>query len=207
ISQNLYRLKTYGAAPNTYARFEHLGQSWLKHGFVSTNSGAGCQPSNVWRPSIQDYQNIGGDALGVNCTDTYGGGLNGNQGSLGAKNIVNATLGSSLFIRGNGTDPSTNTNERLQVPTADVASQPSGTHFFCDAYYVCADDAQFVRPGQTVAFNSLNNASWREITASTINTSPSFSNNTQLNNPGIFAWRVADSSVTLVSVDHDDYPN
>jgi hypothetical protein len=202
ISQNMYRLKSYGA----YSRFENLGQSWLKHGFVSTNSGASCLPSNVWRPSTLAYQNIGGDALGVNCTDTYGGSLNGGQGSLGPKYAVNATLGTSLFIRGTGTGE-TNTRERLQVPTADVASQPAGTRFFVDAYYVAADDSQFVRPGQTVAFNALNNASWREITPASINSSPAFANATQVNNPGIFAWRAADPAVTLVTADHDDTPN
>jgi hypothetical protein len=202
ISQNMYRLKSYGA----YSRFEHLGQSWLKHGFVSTNSGASCQPSNVWRYSIQDYQNVGGAALGVNCTDTYGGSLNGSQGNLGPKNVVNATTGTSAFIQGGGTGDATIT-ERLQVPTADVTSQPVGTRFFVDAWYCTQDDAQFVRPGQTVAVNALNNASWREITASTINTSPSFANNTQMHNPAIFAWKAADSTVSLVTADHDDAVN
>ncbi|MDP1661189.1 MAG: GC-type dockerin domain-anchored protein, partial [Phycisphaerales bacterium] len=202
ISQNMYRLKSYGS----YSRFEQLGQSWLKHGFVSTNSGAACQPSNVWRVSTQSYTNIGGDALGVNCTDTYGGSLNGSHGYLGPKNVVNAATGTSPFVRGTGTGDTT-TRARLQVPTSDVASQPAGTRFFVDAFYVAADDAQFVRPGQTVAINALNNASWREITASTINSSPSFAGTTQLRNPGIFAWKVADPAVTQVSTDHDDTPN
>ncbi|HZW06564.1 MAG TPA: hypothetical protein VFF65_05525, partial [Phycisphaerales bacterium] len=133
ISQNMYRLKKYGTAPNDYWRFEAIGQSWLKHGFVSTNSNCGSPaPTATWRPSIQNYQNFGGDVLGVNCTDTYGGSLNGSQGSLGPKNVVNATLGTSLFIRNTGTGDAT-TRERLQVPTADVTAQPAGTRFFVDA--------------------------------------------------------------------------
>jgi hypothetical protein len=205
ISQNMYRFKSYGA----YSRFEHLGQSWLKHGFVSTNSPGpqGCDPSLVWRPSLQNYQNFGGDALGVHCTDTYGSGLNGSQGNLGAKNIVNATTGFSPYVLGNGTGDAT-IKERLQVPTADVAAQPAGTRFFVDAYYCTQDDSQFVRPGQTVAFNALNNASWREVMATTISSAnPAFSNLTQLHNPGIFAWQVADPTVTLVTADHTDTPN
>src|SRR5262249_33393025 len=100
ISQNMYRLKVYGTAPNTYSRFEQLGQSWLKHGFVSTNSGGGGGPNpcntnaggslgaNLWRYSQQNWQSVGGDVLSVGCTDTYGGSLNGSQGDLGPKNVV-----------------------------------------------------------------------------------------------------------------------
>jgi hypothetical protein len=200
ISQNMYRLKSYGA----YSRFEQLGQSWLKHGFVSTNSGAGCQASNIWRPSMQNYQNVGGDALGVNCTDTYDGFLNGGQGGLGPKSVVNASLGASTFTTGAGTSDAT-IRERLQVPTADVAAQPAGTHFYVDAYYVTADDAQFVRPNETVATNALNNASWQEINA--VNTSPSLTGSFHVQQPGIFAWKAADAAVTQVNADHDDYPN
>jgi hypothetical protein len=220
ISQNMYRLKTYGTAPNTYSRMEHLGQSWLKHGFVSTNApgpgacntGAqGALGANIWRYSLLAYQNVGGDVLSVGCSDTYGGSLNGGQSGLGAKSIVNATYGTSQFIRGNGNDPNATINERLQVPSADVTGQPAGTRFFVDAYYVTADDAQFVRPGQTVAINSLNNASWRELSATGMTPSPgsgvAFVGNTQLHNPGIFAWKGADATVTLVTADHDDMPN
>ena len=204
ISQNMFRLKSYGP----YSRFEQLGQSWLKHGFVSTNSGAcgTCQTSNVWFPSTQAFRNIGGDALGVNCSDTYGAGLNGSQGNLGPKNIVNATLGTSPFVRGGATGDAT-TKSRLQVPTTDVISQPAGTRFFVDAYYVAADDSQFVRAGQTVATNALNNSSWRELTATSINSTPAFAGTTHQREPGILAWKAADAAVTIVTVDHDDTPN
>ena len=211
ISQNMYRLKTYTEAGVNYQRFEHLGQSWLKHGFVSTNSGGcgGCAPNHdlMWRPSTQSYFDFNGDVLGINCSDTYGASLNGSFSNLGAKNIVNASLGTSPFVRNNGTGDAT-TKMRLQVPTADVTSQPAGTRFFVEGYYVTADDSQFVRPGQNVAINALNNASYRELTASTINNSaPSFAALTVAQQPGIFAWRAADPAVTLVSVDHDDTPN
>lgn len=204
ISQNMFRLKSYGQ----YSRFEQLGQSWLKHGFVSTNSGGcgTCLTSNVWRPSLQALQNLSGDALGVNCSDTYGASLNGAQGNLGPKNIVDATRGTSPFIRGTGTGESL-LKARLQVPTIDVASQPTGTRFFVDALYITADDAQFVRPGQTVAFNAMNNASWREVTLASINSSPTFAGTTRQREPGILAWKLADPTVVVSTVDHDDTPN
>ncbi len=204
ISQNMFRLKSYGS----YSRFEQLGQSWLKHGFVSTNSpGCGtCLPSNLWFPSTQSFRNVGGDVLGINCSDTYGAGLNGSQGGLGPKNVVNATLGTSPFVRGTGTGDSL-TKSRLQVPTADVVAQPAGTRFFVDAYYVAADDAQFVRPGQTVATNALNNSGWRELTLASINGNPAFAGATRQREPGILAWKFADPAVTIVTADHDDTPN
>jgi len=204
ISQNMFRLKSYGA----YSRFEQLGQSWLKHGFVSTNSGlcGTCLPSNIWFPSTQSFRNVGGDVLGINCSDTYGAGLNGSQGGLGPKNIVNATLGTSPFVRGTGTGDGV-TRSRLQVPTSDVLAQPAGTKFFVDAYYVAADDSQFVRPGQTVATNALNNAAWRELTLASINGNPAFAGSTRQREPGILAWKAADPTVTVVTADHDDTPN
>ena len=66
IGQNMYRLMN--------GRFEQIGQSWLKHGFASTNS-PGCGTC------IQPPQ--GGAQLGVDCSDAYGAGLNGSQGGLG----------------------------------------------------------------------------------------------------------------------------
>jgi hypothetical protein len=64
IAQNLYRLKD--------GRFEQIGMSWLKHGFVSTNSTDGACGSCQGPP-------LGGDQLGVGCTDAYGASLNGSR--------------------------------------------------------------------------------------------------------------------------------
>ena len=55
IGQNMYRLMN--------GRFEQIGQSWLKHGFASTNS-PGC--GTCIQPPL------GGAQLGVDCSDAYG---------------------------------------------------------------------------------------------------------------------------------------
>ena len=202
ISQNMYRLKSYG----TYSRFEHLGQSWLKHGFVSENYGTGCQPSLVWRYSLQNYQDVGGAALGVNCLDTYGGSLNGSQGNLGPKNIVNATTGFSPFQQGGGTGDAT-ISERLQVPVSDVASQPVGTRFFVDAWY-CTQDVARSSSARASRWPSTRPALPRGVRSPP---RPSLHrrqhDNTQFHSPAIAAWQIADPTVTMVTVDHDDTPN
>jgi hypothetical protein len=71
IAQNMFRLKD--------GRFEHIGQSWLKHGFAALN-GTDCG----------DCQETGFDTLGIFCSDPYGPGLNGSQSSAGPKWEVNA---------------------------------------------------------------------------------------------------------------------
>ncbi|MGD9690715.1 MAG: hypothetical protein AB7K52_13610 [Phycisphaerales bacterium] len=208
IGQNMYRLKSYGA----FQRFEQVGQSWLKHGFVSVNgtncggcTGANPLADNVWRHSLQSFQDVGGEVLGLNCSDPYGASLNGSQSGLGAKNIVNVATGVSPWVRGNGTGDST-IRERLQCATSDVTGQPVGTRFFVEGQYVSADDAQFVRPGEDVAFNALNNASWREISGGA-SAGTGFVGATMRQQPAIHAWRAVDPTVTLVSADHDDTAN
>jgi hypothetical protein len=219
ISQNMYRLKPYTSNGTSYMRFEQLGQSWLKHGFVSTNSPGGGGPNtcstgtqgalgaNLWRYSQLQWQAVGGEVLSVGCTDTYGGSLNGSQGNLGPKNVVNVTTGYSDDVQGTASGDAT-TKGRLQVPTTDVTAQPAGTRFFVDAWYVTQDDCQFVAPGNTVATNGLNSASWRELVASQIGSSSvGFVNNTQRHFPGIYAWTAADPTVSLVNVDDDTMVN
>ncbi|MGD9690719.1 MAG: hypothetical protein AB7K52_13630 [Phycisphaerales bacterium] len=190
IPQNMYRLKSYGQ----YSRFEPMGQSWVKHGFLSVNGNA-CgtcqQPPD------------GGDQLGVNCSDPYGSGLNGSQGNQGPRSDINATTGfyPVPWHVNNGTGDNT-VRQRLQVPTADVTGQPAGTRFFVEAQYVTRDDASVLRMGQTVAINALNNASWQEINIQNGTGTPSFIGNVREQQPAIFAWRAADPSVTIVPAEY-----
>ncbi len=214
IGQNMYRLRSYGA----YQRFEQMGQSWLKHGFVSVNGtncgactgGGNTTADHIWRHSLQNYQDVGGEVLGINCSDPYGASLNGSQGGLGAKNIVHVSRGTSPWVRGNSTGESVS-RARLQVPGTDILGQPAGTRFFVEGQYVAADDAQFVRPLQDVAFNANNNASWRELNPSWTGlggaSSTQFSGSTVQQQTAIHAWRQIDPMVTLVAADHDDEPN
>ena len=77
ISQNMFRLKD--------GKFEHIGQSWLKHGFCALQEFAcdACQP--IAGGCLQ--------ALGVNCSDPYNASLNGAQSILGPTSQVNAATG------------------------------------------------------------------------------------------------------------------
>jgi hypothetical protein len=87
IAQNLYRLAG--------GRFEQIGMSWLKHGFLSTNSpNAACNPQQPCAGAP-----FGGDQLGVGCTDTYTGSLNGHR-PAGMRSEVNATTGTFPFPLG-----------------------------------------------------------------------------------------------------------
>ncbi len=199
IAQNVFRLKSSTQNGTTFQRFEQLGQSWLKHGFLSVNG-------NACGTCVQPPD--GGDQLGINCSDPYGSGLNGDPGLLGSRSRVNAATGffAMPVVKGNSTGNAA-IRGRAQVPTADVVSQPAGTRFFVDAQYVTQDDHQHVRPNQTVATNALNNATWREINIQAGTGTPSFIGGNRQQEPGIFAWRAIDAGVTLVSADHDDVAN
>ena len=129
IAQNMYRLRK--------GRFEHIGMSWLKHGFfaLSQNLCGPCQGTN-------------GDTLGIDCADTYSAGLN--ASGLGPRSDVNATTGESTA------DPSfpadSPHNGRIMVAESDVLpALNSGAQYFIEGHYVAEDDA--------AAGNDDNNAS------------------------------------------------
>jgi hypothetical protein len=191
IAQNMFRLKN--------GRFEQLGQSWLKHGFSSTNS-PGCG-------SCQQPPN-GGQQLGTGCTDAYGSGLNGGQGNLGPRSQVNATTGvyPYPFTATPAADPTI--SRRLQVFTSDIdPAQNAGAQYFVDCHYVTSDDAQWALAGP--GGNGLNNCSYRPI-ASPALTPPAtsggvnFAGATVRFQPAIMAWAAADPTVQVVTADYLD---
>jgi hypothetical protein len=198
IGQNMYRLKSYPSAQGgTFQRLEHIGQSWAKRVGVpisaTTVSCGTCQPASS-------------GLMGINCADTYGSGFNGSFGLLGPRSLCNATLGDTLGGYSTALGD-TITRGRIQVPTDDVVGQPADTKFFVENIILLPDDAQHVRPGQTVALNGLNNASSQEIAINGGTTAPTLLAGGATQVPVVQRWRDMDPQVVLVTVEHDDTPN
>ncbi len=183
IAQNLYRLKN--------GRFEQIGMSWLKHGFLATNDVSdGCTGS-----AGQSCVNTApGSQLHVGCTDPYGTSLNGSR-PLGRRSEVNATTGVFPFPPSSPGGPYTVFDQRIKVATADVDSVLNpGATYWAEAQYVASDDA--------AAGNSLNNASHRQVNVGGApNYTLSQTGTFHEQEPAIFAWPVQDPTVELVNVD------
>jgi hypothetical protein len=190
IAQNMYRVRG--------GRFEQIGQSWLKHGFLSVNGnscGTCVQPPG------------GGSQLGVNCSDPYGWSLNGSQGTddLGPRQHVNATTGLFIFPFEAGQpsngyidppSPSTLIDRRLQVATADVTpAQNVGARYFVEGHYVTQDDAAWN--------NGRNNVSYREINVSSATSTPSFNGATVQAQAAIYAWRAVHNDVVIIPAEYN----
>ena len=182
IAQNIYRLKE--------GRFEQIGMSWLKHGFLSLNDPdpacGTCQPPPH-----------GGDQLGVGCIDTYGSGLNGTR-PLGLRSEVNATTGQFPFPP---TPVSTSTviDQRMIVAESDLdpALNP-GALYWIEGQYVAADDAENQ--------NGLNNASYRAVTVSGASFNLSPQGPTVREKSAISAWQATDPYVETVDADVPSNP-
>jgi len=148
IAQNFYRIRTVAGAGT---RLEQIGIGWVKHGFLSTNSN-GC--GSCQSPPL------GGNQLGLNCSDTYGSSLNASRNWLGPRNEVNAFTGKwkclgsyfanyqndcvERFTTG-GLSP---VDHRLQVLDQDLLT--ANSQYFYEAYYVSEND-----------IDRYNNAAWR----------------------------------------------
>jgi len=180
IAQNLYRLKD--------GRFEQVGQSWLKHGFLSANESfcGACQ-----HPGSSQL-------LGIGCSDPYGAGLNGNQSLLGPRSEVNASTGEFPYpfdVPGSFTA----IERRLQVHDADIDPDLNpGALYYVEGQYVTLDDA--------AAGNKNNNASYRRVTVN--EQAPpsttfiiSVADVTQQQMPAILAWQTNDPSVAVAILD------
>ena len=177
ISQNLFRLKD--------GRFEHVGQSWLKHGFCAVNEfETGCGPC----------QSTSCDTLGIGCADTYWATLNDGAGGR-SKRFVNATTGQHT----DGTPGPvglTTIRGRLQVAVSDIdPAQNPGAEYFIEGHYITADDA--------AANRGRNNATWRRVNVVGVGNinggGPS-----QRRDPAIFAWKDQDPSVEIHEVTNDE---
>lgn len=183
IGQNMYRLKD--------GRFEHIGQSWLKHGFTALQQNAcGCSCTSSGT----------GSRLGLGCSDPYSSSLNGSQGSLGAKSEITDPA-NGVFIYPQILDPANPdvTTRRLRVAADDMnPALNAGALYFVEGHYVSPDDA--------AAGNQDNNASYRQVNvgSNASNFPLSYAAPTQRQQPGIFAWKTNQPSVTLVEIDTAD---
>jgi hypothetical protein len=138
IGQNMFRLAD--------GRFEHLGQSWLKHGFTALDQ-------NFCSNNCIDTT---GTHLGVLCSDPYSSFLNGQQSNLGPKFEVNASTGFHPHPVTNGSTTGNAIFKRVQVKNTDLdpALNP-GALYFIEGQYIAEDDA--------AADNQNNNASYRKV--------------------------------------------
>ena len=189
IAQNMYRLKD--------GRFSQIGMSWLKHGWLSTNSFDGNCGSCVIPPG-------GGDQLGVGCTDTYGSGLNGGSGNpgtclggsgcrLGQRSAVNATSGDFPMPYTNVAHPA-EIDQRMQVLESDVdPALNAGAKFWVEGQYIAADDG--------AVNNAANNASYRRVTVGASPFNLSLTSSTVREKSALDAWVVEDPAVELLAVD------
>jgi hypothetical protein len=177
IAQNMFKMKQNTVGAGTYATFEHVGQSWLKHGFTALTQNTCCQCNGQ-----------GGSVLGVGCADPYTASRNAGQSSLGPKWQVNAHTGVFTYPPAN---PSYNTSDstarRLAVKTSELDTTST---YFVEGQYVTQDDA--------TAGNQNNNASYRQCSMSGGPTDFNFSlvGGTQREKSAIKAWKIADPSVT-----------
>jgi len=181
IGQNMYRLKD--------GRFEHIGLSWLKHGFNAlTQNACGCGCSGV-----------GGSVLGVGCSDPYEAILNGDQNRLGPRFQVNPYTGEFSYPYFSQGQTGNDIYKRLQVKISDLdPAQDGGGVYFVEGQYVTPDDA--------AAGHQANNASHRPVTITGGGSawSAALAGTTVREQPAIRAWKAADPEVDEADVSVPD---
>ncbi|QQS09908.1 MAG: hypothetical protein IPK69_04610 [Phycisphaerales bacterium] len=196
VGMNMYRF-----VPGTLNAFQQLGQGWGKW---------------VALPINGSHASCGGDCNGggvgnmpPNCADLYSSGFN-SPGGMCPRSQVNVTLGTLAGGRGSNTGEAS-ISTRVQVPTSAVTTQLLGVVYFFETVDSLPADATYVRPGQTVAVNAMNNA-----TSQQININPATKQATLVGGsgaggaqllPAIARWAELDDDVVLVTADHDDTPN
>jgi hypothetical protein len=128
IRQNLYRLWNN--------RFEHIGTSWVKHGFYATNDDI-CE-MNCVRPEPND-----GTRLLPGCGDPYTADLNGDRDLIGPSSDINAFTGEFPWPRSIIPTHTGDVPYRLQARHADLnpTSFP-GAKFFVEGHYIVREDAE-----------------------------------------------------------------
>ncbi len=179
IGQNLYRLKD--------GRFEMLGQSWLKHGFFALSEDLCETPQN-------QCQGTNGSALGINCSDPYNTGLNGDQDRLGPRFEVNADTGFFEYPATDLFEPGDAIYKRLQVHNNDlIPALNEGATYYVEGHYIHPDDA---------VDNGDNNASYRRVNVASAGTIHHLivTGSTVRGRAAIFAWPSGQPGVRMSQV-------
>jgi len=193
VPQNLYRMS--GGANND-ARFEQIGQSWMKHTFFALEdflcgncNTSGCQT---------------GSHLCPGCSDPYTSGLNGDQGSIGSRAWVNPFTGSFPATANNHSGHSHNgVSHRILVETSDlIPAQNSGASYFGEAVYVSPHEYTWCQSHPTQC-NMFNNYSYRRFS---VTGGPTFFNfpaagSTVRMQPAIQAWAATSATVNQIEPD------
>lgn len=153
VPQNLYRMS--GGANNN-ARFEQIGQSWMKHTFLALEdfvcgncNTSGCQT---------------GSHLCPGCSDPYTSGLNGDQGSIGSRAWINPFTGSFPSTANNhGGHSHDGVSHRILVETSDlIPAQNTGASYFGEAAYLSPHEYTWCQSHPTQC-NMFNNYSYRQF--------------------------------------------
>mgnify|MGYP001610883729 CR=1 FL=1 len=179
IAQGIYRLKA--------GRLQQVGMSWLKHGFVSTNSDeAPCKQGTLCQGPP-----LGGNQLGVGCNDTYWATLNGNR-PLGKRSEVNPTTGAFPFPYG-FVGSSGPYQQRVKVAVTEIdPDQNPGALYWAEGQYVSDNDA--------LNGNGLNNATHQSISVDPGTLDIALQGSVIRERSAIHAWRAADATVEMYNV-------
>ena len=176
IGQNVFRVKD--------GRIEQIGQGWLKHGFFALSQNLcddGCVGTN-------------GTHLGVNCSDPYSAGLNGQQSNLGPRSEVNASTGVFPYPFTTIGQTGDAIYKRIQVHRDDLdPALNAGAVYFVEGQYITQDDS--------AAGNSANNNSYRRANVNPTTFDISVTDETVREQAGIQAWRTIHPNVKEATVD------
>ena len=140
---------------------------------------------------------LGGDQLGIGCTDTYGAGLNGSR-PLGMRSEVNPATG--FFPFPETVVPTTNViDQRMQVDEDDLnpALNP-GASYWAEGHYIADNDA--------LGGNGFNNASYAPVS---VGSAPSYNlslGTTVRERFAVQRWPLSDPSVRLLNLDYPSVP-
>jgi len=194
VPQNLYRMS--GGANND-ARFEQIGQSWMKHTFLALQDSV-CGTCNTSPPCNP------GPQLCPGCSDPYTSGLNGDQSSIGSRAWVNPFTGSFPSTANNHSGHSHDgVSHRILVETSDlIPGQNVGASYFGEAAYISPHEYTWCQSHPTQC-NMFNNYSYRQFS---VTGGPSFFGfpsvgSTVRMQAAIQAWAAAGATVNQIEPD------